>query len=233
MLSTRMLMGSSGLGGYSASPIPIYTENVSTGNVMSGVVAGGPNPIIWNHTISSAGSNILLTVFVGLTDAIGPVSGVTFSGSALTNSGAISAGIGNYPRSEIWYLLSPPITTGSIVVTLPGGNNYASAVSVDWNGVNQATPLGAFTSGSALAATSVSGPVDGIPLSVFATGVCYWNNGANVLAVGQEQIGSASADGAWKLNVGNGLVGYSPVSVGWSIASSTNMALGIVIIHSA
>jgi hypothetical protein len=132
MLSTRMLSASSGLGGYTSASV---AYNVVKGNSTNAGTAGGTT-ITWNHTIA-AGSNKLLTVFVGLVDAIGPITGVTFSGSALTKSGAISSGTGDFPRSEIWYLLAPPITTGSVVISFPGVNNYATGIAADWNGVNQ------------------------------------------------------------------------------------------------
>jgi hypothetical protein len=199
-------------------------------NISTGYIGGGAGGINFNHNIQD-GTNRLLVVLVGLVDAIGPVTGVTFGGVPLTNCGSISAGVGDYPRSEIWYLVSPAVSTDAVVVSFTGGNNYATATAADWTSANQLVPLGEFAYETALSSTLISSLSTGLVGSVAVSCVSYWNNAGDVSTdVGQTVLGSPSADGAWKSSTSYADWTDS-LAMGWDIATSTNMALGVVTIN--
>src|SRR5437773_247767 len=99
--------------------------------------------LTWSHTVG-AGTNRILIVGVSIVDGGATVTGVTYSGQALTLIGGQTAGAST-DRIEMWRLLAPPVGTASIVVTLSAAKRIVGGA-VSYTGVDQTTPLGACVS---------------------------------------------------------------------------------------
>jgi hypothetical protein len=211
-----MVMASSGLiGGFGTS------GSIALGNVSTGSVEDGFN-VTFSHTVSNNANRLLLVLLTKRNFDV--TADVSFSGSPLTLSGSSAAGDGDFPRSEIWYFLDPPIITGNITIDFNTAD-WAQAVGVDWYGVNQITPLGTSASASALGVTDLSVLPDGATGNV-SIGVAGTWNADFVLApyATQTLVGKKSSDTRWQCHVcsrnWDGITG-----LGWTILSNSNMAL--------
>src|SRR5262245_15152673 len=99
---------------------PIAFDAASTGQLRN------TSSVSWSHTVG-AGSNRLLVVGIGTEDNPGQgdsvVTGVTFNGVALTRvAGAQqqAASAGSENITDLWFMLSPPVGTGTVAVNLTG-----------------------------------------------------------------------------------------------------------------
>lgn len=72
---------------------------------------GSVNSLTWSHTVS--GYNPVLFVIAGENSGAPSVTGVTYAGVAMTNSGLTFAQSG----APIYYLFNPPTGTANIVIT--------------------------------------------------------------------------------------------------------------------
>lgn len=109
--------------------------------------------ITWNHTVTSASSNLLLVVSVAI-DAPGggdPVISATYNTVAMTKASAVEDGGGN-ARSELWYLAGPAtgLNQVKVVKTL---TKKAVVSSLSFAGVDQTTPVGLSASAQATSAS--------------------------------------------------------------------------------
>jgi hypothetical protein len=84
-----------------------------------------------------------------------------YRGIPLTRIGS-QAGQSDDSRVEMWYLLNPPVGTGTVTVNLSGGSTDVVAGAMSFIGVNQGSPLRSFVSdkdkGSTASVTVPSGP---------------------------------------------------------------------------
>ena len=110
----------------------------------NGAQAAGATSVSWSHTCG-AGTTLLL-VLVGAVDATladRTISGVTYNGSALTDSGVDCDYGPNGFRTEIWYKINP--TTGSaltIQVTAGGKCTDLAGCSLSVSGTDTTDPIG-------------------------------------------------------------------------------------------
>jgi uncharacterized repeat protein (TIGR01451 family) len=121
------------------------------------------NTITVAHTTATTTNRILLvSVHMNLRNATGStVSGVTYSGQALTLLDAITDAAPD-TRTEVWYLLNPPTGLANAVVTVGGitvGQSVATiAGATTYSGVDQSQP------------TTNTGTDTGSPATVTVTG---------------------------------------------------------------
>jgi hypothetical protein len=98
--------------------------------------------LTWKHTVGFESNRLLL---VGVSTQYATVGSVTFNGVPLTLVGRRQGGsASNDGYAEIWALTSPATGTGTIVVNIPQGDAIVAGA-VSYYGVDQTTPLGAFT----------------------------------------------------------------------------------------
>jgi hypothetical protein len=119
--------------------LPAVSLAVSIDHVTTSVSSGNVNSQTWSHTVGAVANRILI-VGISFRDGNVSASGVTYGGTALTQINAQN-GPGNQNRTELWYLLAPPVGTASVVVSMTASKTIAAA-SISFGGVNQLTPLG-------------------------------------------------------------------------------------------
>ncbi len=121
--------------------------------------------LTWSHTVG-AGTNQVLIVgtSIFLSNKNNTVSGVTYGGVPLTSAGSIA---GTRTRAQIWYLVSPAQGTANVVATLSAAADIAAG-STSFNGVDPATPLGAFASatGSTAAPSVIAQTIAGASIVI-------------------------------------------------------------------
>jgi len=175
------------------------------GGPYSGTTAGGSvSSFNWQQTINND-SNRLLVVLVG--SPMGSVSGVTFNGTALTwkanaaNDGVVTGVNSTGVLVSVWYLVSPPVGTYTIAVTLSGSTSSPCGIGAEYQNVNQTTPLGTAYSDPGQAgppATSIDVYVDntvsgGMAIDAVgaeANSTPTWNVGSGQTQRGTENAGS-------------------------------------------
>jgi hypothetical protein len=137
-------------------------SNVSTAG--AGAVAyvagyansGGGSGWTRSYTIAS-GSDRLLVCFTQSTG--GNLTSLQFNGVAMTKLGGITAYGENW---ETWYMVNPPVGTFNMVAVSPSGGNSFNYAIMNFTGVNQSDPVGAFASANhSNSATSVNFNVTG------------------------------------------------------------------------
>ena len=111
-------------------PSVANTSSSSSGNVQV------PS-LTWSHV--SSGTDRLLLVEVS-TEEAAVITGITYNGIALT-LGVANSDAGSNLRSEIWYLISPPVGTYNIIVSL-SPNAYISAGAETVVNVDTSSPIG-------------------------------------------------------------------------------------------
>ena len=176
--------------------------------------------LTWSHTVS--GANRLLVVGISRR-AYGSVSvsSATYNGVALTNSGSVQAGSGDFSRSEIWYLANPNTGTNNIVVTLSGGNDWIEAGAMSFTGVNQTTPLGAFASNSGTSGTSASVNVSSATGDIVIDTLTFWNASLDATKGASQTLRwTVSSDGSWKGRGSTASGGNSVTAMSWTIPTS-------------
>lgn len=185
----------------------------------------------WTHTVGP-GLDHLLVVGVSLRGGE-TVTGITYSGQSLTLLGARSNS-GNHIRAEIWYLVAPPVGTGSVTVNLSGRAQFVSGA-VSFTGVLQTSPLGPFFSN----ASTGQGLTDPTLTMTSATGEVA----LDVLSVeggSQFPIAGAGQTEIWNAAFGGPITGASSTQPGaaglttsWSKAKKGRWAIGATSIRPA
>ncbi len=198
---------------------PVANSATSTLAIDTTSSSAGANvaSLSWSHTVS--GVNRLLVVGVSKR-SYNSVTSVTYNGVALTKSGAVQAGSGDFSRSELWYLVNPPTGTNTIVVT-PGGNDWMQTGAISFTGANQITPLGIFASnfgGSGVTSASVN--VTSAPGEIVVDALTFWNTTTDATKGASQTLQwSTSSDNAWN-GRGSTQSGANSVTMSWTIPSS-------------
>ena len=117
--SSDTLAGLAGGGGSSCSP--------SIGNFASQETNGGASTYsLTGYTVSSSANNQMLVVMTAAENINSQSpTGATFDGTPMT---ALTPATGNSAKAGIFYLPSPAVTTGNIVVTYSGAGSSRAAV---------------------------------------------------------------------------------------------------------
>lgn len=91
-----------------------------------------------SFTVAAGDERVLVVLFATDTSGAQTVTNVTYAGSSLNL--AIRAAAGGNKRSEIWYLVNPPVGTADIVATY-SVDNYNSFGAIVLYGVRQSVPI--------------------------------------------------------------------------------------------
>jgi hypothetical protein len=202
----------SGDGEYvTGSAIAVGEVSTGTGNAAS--------TASWSHTVS--GANRLLAVTVTLRNFT-TITNVTYGAQSLTKATDISAGSGNYPRSEIWYLIAPAIGTNTITVTA-GSVDFIQAGAVTFTGVHQTVPLGPAAGNSGLAQTSTTLTTTSANNDVVLDVLGIESIGKTFTpGTGQTLLYSPTSDANWRNATSIKTSTASTTDSTWTISASTN-----------
>jgi len=144
------------------------------------------------------------------------VDTISYAGQALTLKGGVQQSSGDYPRTEIWYLINPPVGSSTIVLTLSAGTDYMQCAALNLINVNQSSPLGlpVYDWGAAGPAVALVACEAG---DMVIDGICHKTTAA-IPGAGQTSRYSGSSDGTWR-----GSVSTEPGGVGvemrWTVPS--------------
>jgi hypothetical protein len=156
-------------------------------------------------------------VGVHVRDANATVRSVTYGGTPLSPVGSAVAS-GSQNLTQVWALLSPPVGTANVVITLSAMKNVAGGAT-SFFCVNQTTPFGPTGSASGMSATAsvnvasasnqlvldaVSGNGDAVSLAAAAGQTERYNTGTgtaggNVRAGGSTKPGAPTVTMSWTL----------------------------------
>ena len=105
----------------------------------SSATAPNSRSLSWNHSTERLGNRLLL-VGVSTTNAGSAATSISYAGRALTRLASQTSPIGDN-RSEIWYLVNPPVGSATVTVQLNNTNDIVAGA-MGFAGVNQTTPFG-------------------------------------------------------------------------------------------
>jgi hypothetical protein len=193
------------------------TSAVTSWNVTTASGAG-TNSATWSHTIASGGGgNRLLVVCVSVR-ALHSVQSITYSGVPLTNLTSVFVGSGgNVPRSEIWYLISPPLGTANIITTLTG-SDYFECGAVNYTNVDQSAPFDSTVTGQGVSATA-SVTLIGSTGDMFID-VLGYSGTTSTPGGSQTSLFNLTSDGTWKGSGSKRLASGVSVNMTWTIPST-------------
>lgn len=195
------------------------------------VQEGGANVTIlsWSHAVG-AGSNRILVVTASF-DASGvSIAEVTYGSVPMTKLDDVANGT---LRTELWYILNPPVGNATVQVTFSAAVSSAVCASRSYFGVDQSAPFNTWT---AATGTGTAISVPGIPTApgelVIDTVV---KPGSNVLTAGPQQTEEYKEDnwagGGSPVTYGAGsrkLPTSGTTSMSWTNPSSQPWAAGAV-----
>lgn len=182
--------------------------------------SGAASSITLSHTTS--GTNRYLACGVAVQDTSKTVTSLTFNGVALTRLTFFNNpdSPGRESRAEYWYLVNPPATTASVVVTLSASTAVAAGC-VSFTEVSQSTPHGTAATGkgdaesTSLDVSSVSGELvlDVMSMRVGTTPI--------IVGAGQtEQVNKVSGAGFGNATLGMSTeAGATTTTMTWSVAA--------------
>lgn len=177
--------------------------------------------ISWAHTIN-AGPNRILIVGIAYQNSI-PVSGVTYSGVAMTEVGSISNG--SNATAAIYRLVGPPIGTANVVVTFGVAVKFIAGSASFFN-VDQANPIGTFVSATGLTATPAVNHAGVVATDWIIDSLAIKGNQTATPGAGQTARWNAAlnADIRSAGSTKSGVSGAVPMS--WTLSGSIEWALG-------
>jgi RHS repeat-associated protein len=133
--ATNISTSSSTSGGVLTPTLDATSTNISVG------FNAGPVTKSWTHTVAASSTVLLLTADI-LQDAsgTGTVASATWKGTALTK---IRSALSGPMDSEIWYLASPSVGSGTIAVTVSGATDAIKLGAESFTGVATSSPIDA------------------------------------------------------------------------------------------
>ncbi|QTN31576.1 DUF11 domain-containing protein [Akkermansiaceae bacterium] len=206
---------------FTSTPVQPAFASVST-------TSGSASSFTFSHNPGNGANRLLLVGVTLRNNASQSVSSVTFGGAALTRVGTQANG--SNARVEIWSLTNPSSGAANVVVTL-SASGQASIGATTFTGVDQITPLEAFTSNTGSSTTPAVGVTAASDQLVYDT--VALNADSNNLAVAGGQTRR------WNVRQSATLIGASSTSAGADSVTmswtSTNgpWAIGAVAIRSA
>ncbi|MGP0020696.1 MAG: C25 family cysteine peptidase [Candidatus Sulfotelmatobacter sp.] len=192
--------------------------------------------LLFTHTTTATGTNVLMVVGVSINITNSPTAGVTsvtLAGAGFTFAGAHNDA-GDTRRVEMWYLLAPATGTHNVHVNVnvPAAGQTVGVVAgaTTFTGVDQTKPLGTFVSGDGAAGgysqLDIPGVVNGMVMDTLATG------GDQTVTVGlgtQAQQWNLASGGASPPDVsgwGSTRSGAPSVPVSETFSGTSNWSLG-------
>ena len=170
---------------------------------------------------SCSGSDLLLIVSVHCDNGI-DVSAVTYAGQSLTLVSQLVHSNGK-PKVEVWRLISPPVGSNTVAVTLSGGNSDKVTIgAISYNGVNQTTPIDGVTSAQGYS-TSASVTVTSETGDLVQDTMAATSAGASSVGSGQTQRYNREMGGSGVSNhfgAASTEAGASSVTMSWSLTES-------------
>ena len=214
---------------YLAPPGVIFD---AVGPAAGGIAVDTGSSLTWNHTVTTTGSNLLLTVgvAVGRQGDTGLSLSVTYNGVAMTSAGLVHSNNDSTGYVQLFYLKAPATGTHAVVVTLSGGTATLEAGSLSFSGVDQTTPVRNITtaagSGTTPAVTLASGPGNMV-VDAMATG-CPGTITSNTTLRWLNQLDCSSAGGVGAQSTAAGAasvtMGYTVPSDWWGIIAMDVLA---------
>ncbi len=194
--------------------------------------SGNTDVLSWSHTVG-AGPNRILIVGVSNRRSNRTVTSVTYAGQNLTRVGTQLSGT-NTCRLDMWYLVSPPAGTATVVVTLSNGTDVIGGA-VSFFGVDPLAPMGPFTSANGTgtnAALSVASDINEIVVDVVAAPGTALSLTPNAAQTPHWIIGTGNG-GANVRGASSRLNGAPSVTMSWTLGASTDWAIGAVALKPA
>ncbi|MGV6858953.1 MAG: DUF4347 domain-containing protein, partial [bacterium] len=183
----------------------------------------GATSITVSHTTS--GSDRLMVVGLSMHKDRGPVSSVTYNGTALTLVGTGQNG-GDEARIELWALTAPDTGTHDVVVNLAGGGHGAVVGVTTFTGVDQATPYGSFFSATGNSSSISLGGISSAADEQIFSVVDHHNGTSLTPDSGQTESWDLAINEA---NGGGYLAsGASSVTLDWTPSNSEKWAVGAI-----
>ncbi len=216
-----------------------FAQQVAVDSTSSGAASfntTGANTLTFTHTTTTTANRLLLVgVDMDINGVHGAtVTGVTYSGTALTSVGAHNDA-NTTRRVEIWYLLAPASGTQDIAVTVDLPTNGRVGVVVGattFTDVDQTVPLGTFVSAdganAAYSQLDVPSVVNGRVLDTLAI------SGADTIAIpawqnfqwNQSATGNNSVTGS-----GSSRAGAPSLPFSETFSANSNWSLGAISIN--
>lgn len=103
----------------------------------------------------SAGSDLALVVGVALEETSIDVTGVTFNGDAMTQTGSDTPSGGLFSEAQLFRLVNPDVATANIVVSVSSADSIISGA-FSMTGVDQTTPVGTAATDTSTSDTTAS-----------------------------------------------------------------------------
>lgn len=132
--------GTYGSSVYGATVSPTAVSEITLDSSSS--ADGTSSPLTWSHTVGN-GNRRILVVGVSIRKESDPrptVTAVTFGGVALTQ--AVTRANDGKTSSDIWYLVSPAISTDTISVTTSSAPTNIVGGATSWFGIDIFSPIG-------------------------------------------------------------------------------------------
>lgn len=115
---------------------------------------GGSQTVSFN---AGSGANRVLLVAVTYRERTANITGVTYNGVSMTSAGTEASGGDETCACSLWYLAGPASGANDIVATMSSsGSGDATGQISAWvaNGVDQATPVGGYNSGTGIGSSA-------------------------------------------------------------------------------
>ena len=125
----------------------ITVDNTAT------TTASAATSLTWLHTVGSGADRILIVAMSYRTGNVSSFS-VKYGGTSLTSIADVSP-LGNQNKSQLWYLLAPPVGTANVTVTWTTSAQVVGA-SVSYTGVDQTSPLGLAAVGASIVSSQTA-----------------------------------------------------------------------------
>ncbi|OYV01809.1 MAG: hypothetical protein CFE45_03185 [Burkholderiales bacterium PBB5] len=158
----------------------------------SSATAANSRTLSFNHSTERQGNRLLL-VGVSTTNVGSAATSVSYAGQALTRLASQTSPTGDN-RSEMWYLVNPPVGSYAVTVQLNNTNDIVAGA-MGFAGVNQTTPFGTVR-GSGGDSASACITLANAPAPLVASVVSAAGDAGSVgLAAGQSQAWNAISNG--------------------------------------
>ncbi len=196
----------------------------ANGTATSAQTASG-NSLSWSHTVAS-GSDRVLYVTLAIDGVGAGVNSVTYGGVNLTQVGRTA---GNH-AVEIWRLVNPSEGTANVVVSL-GATTAIKGGAVTYNGVDQATPNGTYTSATGTGTTAtlnVSSATGKLVLDI-----TNWDNNPTGYTIGANQSSAWSLTNTAHRGVATTEAGAATVTMSSTVSASKQWEMGAISINAS